>query len=445
LILGSTLLRLNNCIFIGNSAGGGSGGLSGAYDSPPKNVATNCTFIGNIAAGFGGGASGVILINSSLTGNRAGSGGGLYNGYVNGCVVANNVATTNGGGMYSRVAVFDSTCSNSIFSNNVAVAGGGAYISSGQELTFTNCIFWGNSASGNGGAMWYGRARNCLMISNSAVLGGGAYYPHCDNCSIVGNSASQYGGGTYNGTLNNCTLTANSAAQSGGGVYRTLLYNCIVYFNTAPSGSNYTGPIIDFYNCCTTPMPLAQFGTGNLTNAPLFVDLAGGNFRLQSNSLCINAGNNAYVSIDMTNDLDGNPRIVGGTVDIGAYEYQTPVSMIAYPWLQQYGLPLSTNTDTADADGDGMNNYQEWRTGTNPTNPASVLKITQVDPNPAGLVVTWQSVSGINYFLQSSTNLAAQLAFTTIQINIFGQTGTKSYTDTTATNGGPYFYRVGVQ
>jgi hypothetical protein len=69
-------------------------------------------------------------------------------------------------------------------------------------------------------------------------------------------------------------------------------------------------------------------GIGNITNNPLFVDVAGGNLRLQSNSLCINAGNNDYVTT--TADLDGNPRILGGTVDIGAYEFATPELLFEY-------------------------------------------------------------------------------------------------------------------
>ncbi len=44
-------------------------------------------------------------------------------------------------------------------------------------------------------------------------------------------------------------------------------------------------------------------------------------------------------------------------------------------WLQHYGLPTDCAADFVDLDADGLNNWQEWRHQTDPTNPLSVLRL----------------------------------------------------------------------
>jgi hypothetical protein len=214
-----------------------------------------------------------------------------------------------------------------------------------------------------------------------------------------------------------------------------------VYYNSGGLGEENYDANSSLNYCCATPRPAS--GSGNLTNAPLFVNLANGNLRLQSSSPCINAGLNAYAPPGL--DLDGLPRIVGGTVDIGAYEFQTPSSLLSYAWLQQYGLPTDGSADYADPDGDGLNNWEEWRAGTDPTNPLSVLRLMTPVPDPSGVAVSWQSVDTRTYFLERSTNLGVAPAFLPLRSNIVGQAGSTTLTDTNAAGVGPVFYRVGVQ
>ena len=76
-------------------------------------------------------------------------------------------------------------------------------------------------------------------------------------------------------------------------------------------------------------IPGAIDGGNNLDSDPLFVTPVpatalptGGDLHLQAGSPAINAGDpNAIRSTGVTTDLDGNPRIVNGKVDIGAYQH----------------------------------------------------------------------------------------------------------------------------
>jgi hypothetical protein len=264
----------------------------------------------------------------------------------------------------------------------------------------SNCTLTGNSSYGGGGAASC-TLDNCSLKGNTSSNGGGANSCTLNNCLLTANSADYSGGGAEASTLNHCTLTGNSSTGTygGGGAYYCTLNNCIAAFNSATNGPNFDAYSILNY-CCTTPRP--AYGVGNITNAPLFVNTnAWADLRLQPNSSCINAGNNAYVT--NATDLDGNPRIAGGTVDIGAYEFQSPASTISYAWLQQYGLPIDSSTDTADPDRDGVNNYHEWLAGTDPTNPVSSPAQLAIVSSATNVVLMW-SINAVAFKLQSTTN-----------------------------------------
>jgi hypothetical protein len=450
---------LNNCLISSNVATYEGGG---AYAQPSSNAYTNCilnncALDSNSAAHYGGGAFLAELNNCTVSNNSAvypgggGGGGGVEGGLLNNCVLNANIAN-NGGGADGSTSVGFPILSNCVLLGNVATngTGGGA-----NFCILNNCTLSGNKSwsvlgpFGGGGGAYHSTLNNSLIFSNSSPGsyptfsnggGGGTCMCILTNCILAYNTAGTNGGGDYQSKLVNCTVVGNSTMVGGGG-FNSTAENCILYYNFG--GDYYSLSTAFSMNYCCTTSPTN--GSENITNAPLFVNLAGGDFHLLSNSPCINSGNNAYVT--GATDLDGNPRVVGGTADIGAYEYQKPTSILSYAWAQQYGLPTDGSVDYADLDGTGFNVYQDWIAGLNPTNALSVLAMLPPAPtnNPTGLVVSWESVSNRTYFLQSSTNLGVHPAFSTIQSNIIGQTGTTTYDDTNAIGNGPFFYRVGVQ
>jgi len=364
-------------------------------------------------------------------------GGGVWSeseaGTVTNCFLIADKAHLQGGGACNGTLKQCTISSNSV-TGGLNAFGGGVF-----RAKLSDCLVIGNGSVHDSGEAQACTMTRCGLIGNTAVENaGGAGLSTLVDCLVYSNSA-QFAAGVIWGQLTNCTVVCNSAQSEWGGVFGSDLNNCIVYYNSAPTSANHDTFYSTFNYSSTTP--ISTSGLGNITTPPLFADTNGwADLRLQSNSPCINAGNNAYITT--VNDLDGNPRIVGGTVDIGAYEFQSPQSIISYTWPQQYCLPTDGSVDNADSDNDKANTWQEWKAWTDPSNALSVLKMLRPQAGTNGVVVPWQSVSGHNYSLERAGNAGG--AYSLLQANIPGEAGSTSYTDTTATNGEAFFYRVSV-
>jgi hypothetical protein len=329
--------RLSGFTLTNGSTGDFAGG--GVWCASTNALLTNCTLTGNSATYYGGGAAGGTLNNCTIIGNAAKNGGGGFYCTLYRCVLTDNVAHGDAGGAYYC------TLQNCTLTGNSAIWEGfmqGAEGGGAKFCMLYRCVLTSNVASGAGMGASYCTLFNCALSRNSSAsiwiseaafnctlynctltsnLGDGAGGSTLYNCVLTGNSRF----GAFGGTLYNCTLTGNGS-DYGGGAYGCSLNNCIVYLNTAGDNANYDASCTLNY-CCTTPLPTN--GVGNITDAPLFVDYTIGNLRLQPDSPCINAGNNEYATNSII-DLDGNPRISGSIVDIGAYEFVfTPTMEVA--------------------------------------------------------------------------------------------------------------------
>ena len=214
--------------------------------------------------------------------------------------------------------------------------------------TVQNCIIKNNQARDGGGvALDYGGlVQNCFIKNNlasdnsSTGFGGGIrllFDGEVRNCEITDNASFQYGGGVNiwaGGKVKNCVIAQNTAPD-GAGIRlwnNGSIYNCIIYYNI---GTNYvvSGAGNNYYNCCSTP--ILPGGSNCISAIPIFVSPPPGSpdYHLQPASPCINTGVNIGWMASVP-DLDGNPRIINVTVDMGPYEFFIPAP--------------------ADADGDGI-------------------------------------------------------------------------------------------
>ena len=234
----------------------------------------------------------LTIINSTLNGNTAGFGGGVFN---SGTL----------------------TITNSTFSSNMASEGGGIYNSGGGVLTISNSTFSGNAVSETGGGIFN---IGTLQVANSTVSD---------------NSAAFLAGGVLNfnnleigNTILNRGASGVSIYSNGDGLVTSLGYNI-----SSDDGSGIlTGPG-DQIN--TDPMlgPLQDNGGSTFTHA------------LLPGSPAINAGDPAFTPPPFFDQRGlGFDRIVNGRLDIGSFEVQGPTLT---PTPTPTATPATTPSPTA--------------------------------------------------------------------------------------------------
>lgn len=302
--------------------------------------------------------------------------------------------------------------------------------STSNNLTLRDLTLTGAASTGQGGAI-----RNdgtlalirCTLTGNSATTGGAVRNTGtftATQCTFTGNSAPGTGedaGAIANtsgtSTLTHCTISGNSANDDGGGLRCSggtlTLTHCIVAGNTAggdgPDINRSSGTVTatgkNLIGDLTTSTLTA--GTTVTVGNPLLAPLA--DYGGLTRTMALRPGSparNAATGSTITTDQRGFPVV--GTADLGAYEAGTLfTSFNAY--LEET-LPATATpaqrAGTFDFDGDGQSNQQEFLTGTAAESGSSAF-LAEASRNGAGLLITFPTITGRTYTLETSTSLAA--------------------------------------
>jgi hypothetical protein len=270
------------------------------------------------------------------------------------CVISENTARRGGGFGVVRGNLHVERCT---IADNISLldgAGGAAYNSSNLDI-LNSFVLRNWSQVGQGGGLW-------LYTGLFGITA------NVSNCVIADNVAALEGGGIYRdvpGTTTFCTITGNSASAGGGLNEATpSVGHCIVWGNTGGEIGGTTSSV--FYCNVRGGYP----GTGNIDVDPFFVDAANGDYHLAPTSACQDAGNPTDPGLGT--DCDGDPRLSGAAVDIGADEATFPKS----PWTHR-GHALAGASGTPNIVGTGTAlpgaTTTVTLTGTAPSSPATLV------------------------------------------------------------------------
>jgi hypothetical protein len=348
-----------------NPAGGGEGtGLAGDLRYAITNAQSGDTITFNVTGTINlAGALPVLSRDVRIEGPGAnsltvhGGGGSVFAVASGATVVISGLTITggvgNGGGIFNQGTL---TLNNAAVSGNVAGdptngggTGAGIWNYLNATLTLNSCTVSGNSARGN---LSYNPSRGGGIANDGTLT--------VNNSTISGNSATQgFGGGISNSlgtsalTLNNSTVSGNSATGASGGIDNrgTLNARNTIFANNTVSdlsgalssqGHNLIGNTTggsgfvptDLLNVNPQLGPLQDNGGPTLTMEP------------SPGSPAINAGDNTGAPAFDERGA-GFPRIIGGTIDIGALEVQSP-SVTSTPTATHTvtSTPTPTITDT---------------------------------------------------------------------------------------------------
>lgn len=204
--------------------------------------------------------------------------------------------------------------------------GGGISIAD-VSVTLANNVVTGNHASLDGGGIWFEAPSGGSLVLRDSLIS-----------ANVATGANSDGGAAFlssvNATVSGCTIYGNSATARGDGLLVAVngaLSNLIVFGNGGSGDDNeihiaFGDVSIDHslveggLSGIGDPTGALDWGFGNIDADPLFVDPGAGDYHLQLCSPAIEAGDPAFTPAPGETDIDGQDRVQGRRVDMGADE-----------------------------------------------------------------------------------------------------------------------------